>query len=63
VTITGTNFVTGATSLTFDGIPATAFTVVSTTRITATAPAHAAGNANVVVTTPGGMATRTFTYV
>ncbi len=51
VTITGTGFVTGAT-VTFGGTSATNVTVVSSTSITATTPAHAAGTVNVVVTNP-----------
>lgn len=53
VTITGQNF-TGATSVTFDGIPCTSFTVVSATQITCVTPPHAAGVVEVVVTTPVG---------
>jgi hypothetical protein len=53
VTITGTGF-TGASAVSFGGTPATAFTVNSDSQITATAPAHAAGTAQVVVTAPGG---------
>lgn len=53
VTITGTNF-TGATSVTFGGSAATGVTVVNSTMITATTPAHAAGTVSVVVTTHGG---------
>ena len=49
VTITGTGFLTGAT-VTFGGTSATGVTVVSATSITATAPAHAAGAVNIVVT-------------
>ncbi|MGH3798231.1 MAG: IPT/TIG domain-containing protein, partial [Pseudonocardiaceae bacterium] len=56
VTIAGDNF-TGATSVTFGGIPATSFTVDAATQITATAPAHAVGPAQVVVTTPSGTST------
>jgi hypothetical protein len=52
VTITGTNF-TGATSVTIGGTAATIGTV-NATSITATTPAHAAGPASVLVTTPGG---------
>ena len=50
VVITGTGF-TGATSVTFGGTAATTFTVTSDTSISATTPAHAAGLAEVVVTT------------
>ncbi len=53
VTITGTNF-TGATAVTFGGVPATSFTVDSATQITATAPAGTVGTAEVRVTTPDG---------
>jgi hypothetical protein len=51
VTIHGTNFVNGAT-VTFGGTAATAVTFGSSSSLTATAPAHAAGNAAVVVTNP-----------
>jgi len=51
VTITGTNFATGAT-VTLGGAGATNVVVVSATQITATTPAHAAGAVNVVVTNP-----------
>jgi hypothetical protein len=53
VTITGTGF-TGATGVTFDGIPATNVVVVNSTTITATSPAHAPGLVGVVVQHPGG---------
>ncbi|WP_323986536.1 IPT/TIG domain-containing protein [Microbacterium plantarum] len=53
VTITGTNF-TGTTSVTFDGVAGSALTVVSDTELRVTTPAHAAGDAAVVVTTPAG---------
>ncbi|HKS96222.1 MAG TPA: IPT/TIG domain-containing protein [Terriglobia bacterium] len=53
VTITGANFAAGAT-VTFGGSAATNVTVASSTSITATTPAHAAGAVNVVVTNTGG---------
>jgi hypothetical protein len=54
VTITGTNF-TGATRVSFGTTPATSFTVVSATQITAKDPAGTAGHTvNVTVTTAGG---------
>ena len=53
VTITGTNF-TGATSVTVGGVACTPYTVGSPTSITCTTGAHAAGTANVQVTTPNG---------
>ncbi|MGI8310863.1 IPT/TIG domain-containing protein [Saccharopolyspora hattusasensis] len=64
VTITGTNF-TGATAVTFGGTPAASFTVNSSTQITATTPPHAAGPAQVVVTTSAGSSTESvsFTFI
>ncbi|MBQ1114866.1 IPT/TIG domain-containing protein [Streptomyces anulatus] len=53
VTLTGTGF-TGATTVTFAGVPATSFMVNSATQITAVTPAGSAGAAVVTVTTPGG---------
>ncbi|TKT69907.1 IPT/TIG domain-containing protein, partial [Aquamicrobium sp. LC103] len=63
VIITGTDL-TGATSATFGGTPATSYTVDSDTQITATTPPGTAGAVDAVVTTPGGSATlvRGFTY-
>jgi hypothetical protein len=49
VTISGTNFVAGAT-VAFDGVAATGVTVVSTTSLTAITPAGAQGFADVTVT-------------
>ena len=57
VTITGTNFVLGAT-VTFGGTAATGISVVNGTTINAITPARGAyGPVNVVVTTSGGSAT------
>ena len=53
VTITGTNFVTGAT-VSFGGAAASNVNVTSSTSISATTPAHAAGNVNVTVTNSNG---------
>ncbi|WP_280352582.1 IPT/TIG domain-containing protein [Nocardia abscessus] len=53
VTLTGTGF-TGATVVRFGTTPATSFTVVSDTQITAVAPART-GIAAVSVSTPGGI--------
>jgi uncharacterized repeat protein (TIGR01451 family) len=53
--ISGGNF-TGASSVTFGGVAAASFTVDNAGQITATTPAHAAGNVAVVITTPGGTA-------
>ena len=62
VTLTGTGL-TGATSVTFDGVPATSVNVVNATTITAVTPAHAAGVVDVVVTTPSGAAQLTNGYI
>ncbi|CAG0949080.1 hypothetical protein PLCT2_00070 [Planctomycetaceae bacterium] len=64
VTLTGTDF-TGATDVTFDGVPATSVVAVSDTSITCTTPSHAAGAVSVIVTAPGGSnaANTLFTYV
>jgi hypothetical protein len=63
ITLTGTNFVSGAT-VTVGGVAATSVTVVSSTSITAGTPAGTAGARDVRVTTSAGSATRTggFTY-
>jgi autotransporter passenger strand-loop-strand repeat protein len=54
VTITGTNF-TGATKVLFGSTPATNFTVVSATQISATEPAGTAGQTvDITVTSPSG---------
>ncbi|MHB8645916.1 MAG: virginiamycin B lyase family protein [Thermomicrobiales bacterium] len=54
VTLTGANFLAGAT-VTFGGIQGTNVTVVSDTQITVTAPAHpVAATVDLVVTNPGG---------
>jgi hypothetical protein len=64
VTITGTNFASGAT-VTFGGTAATSVVVVSATKITATTPAGVTGAITVTVTNPGGQSgslTNGFTY-
>ncbi len=53
VTLTGTGFLPGAT-VTVGGAPATSVTVLTSTRITATTPPHAAGSVAVVVTNGDG---------
>ena len=53
VTITGTNL-TGATEVKFGSTAAASFEVKSATQIKATSPAHAAGQVDITVTTPGG---------
>jgi hypothetical protein len=65
VTITGTGF-TNATTVMFGASLAANYTVVSSTQITTTAPAQAAGTVDVIVTTPVGTSAMTtadhFTY-
>ncbi|WP_460573979.1 IPT/TIG domain-containing protein [Humibacter soli] len=62
VTITGTSF-TGATDVTFDGVPGTNFTVDSDTQITVTTPVHDPGAAQVTIDSPQGpTAPGTFTF-
>jgi large repetitive protein len=53
VTITGANF-TGASNVTFGSTSGTHFSVISKSKITATAPGEKAGTVNVRVTTPSG---------
>ena len=65
LTLTGTQFVTGAT-VSVGGTSATNVNVASSTSITATAPAHAAGSVSVVVTNPDGQSAtqgNAYTYV
>jgi phosphatidylinositol-3-phosphatase len=64
ITITGTGFAAGAT-VTLGGATATGVIVNSSTTITATTPAHAAGTVDVVVTNSTGQSgtkTSAFTY-
>lgn len=53
VTLTGTNFVSGAT-VTFGASPATNISVTSSSTITATTPPNPAGPVNITVTNPDG---------
>jgi IPT/TIG domain-containing protein len=53
VTLTGTNFVSGAT-VTFGGAAATSVVVASATQIKANTPPHKPGGVNIVVTNPDG---------
>ena len=66
VTLSGTGFVVGNTSVSIGGavIPAASVTVNSATSLSFITPAHAAGNVNLSVTAPGGVATLLggFTY-
>jgi hypothetical protein len=58
VTVSGTGF-TGATGVTFGGTAGTSLTVNDDNTITVTAPAHAAGTVDVIVTTGGGPSANT----
>ena len=63
ITLTGTAL-QNTTAVTFNGVPATSFTNVSSTQITAVAPSGTAGGATIEVTTWGGSTTSSgFTYV
>jgi hypothetical protein len=66
VTVTGNEF-SGASAVTFGSTPATSFKVLSSTQISAVAPAHPAGTVDLRITTSGGTSasgnTDRFTYV
>ncbi|MFG6489634.1 putative Ig domain-containing protein [Roseateles sp. BYS78W] len=66
VTLTGTNF-SGSPTVSFGGTSGTGVTVNSSTSISVTAPAHAAGTIDITVTTTGGTSSTSaadrFTYV
>lgn len=53
VTITGTNFVSGATSVTFGGTAGTSVNVTSPTTLTVVTPQHTGGQFDVIVTVNG----------
>ncbi|MCE4063424.1 IPT/TIG domain-containing protein [Pandoraea sputorum] len=57
ITINGTNFVTGATTVSFGATPATGVNVLSPTSLNATIPAGSAGTVDVTVTTAAGTST------
>ncbi|GFE05743.1 hypothetical protein Scani_20110 [Streptomyces caniferus] len=61
VTLTGTNL-TGTTAVTFGATPATSFTVLSATQISAVVPAATPGPVDITVTTPGGTSTLQSSY-
>lgn len=54
LTITGSGF-TGASKVTIGGAAATSLTVINDARLTCITPAHSAGTAGVIVTTPCGV--------
>ena len=66
VNIAGDAF-TGATAVSFGGVPAASFTVTSDTTITAVSPLSSAGTVDISVTSPGGVsapnASDQFTFV
>ncbi len=64
VTLTGTGFATGATSVTFGaGSHGTTVHVTGTTTLTVKAPSHSPGMVTVRITTPGGTSgTEPYTY-
>jgi hypothetical protein len=66
VTVTGSGF-SDATAVTFDGLPGTGLRLLSPTRLSVTAPAHALGAVDLVVTAPRGSsvpgAASRFTYI
>ena len=64
VTVTGTGFIAGATSVTLGGntVPTAQVTVTSATTLTFSTPAHVAGLVGVTVTTPGGTTTPALNY-
>jgi hypothetical protein len=64
ITLTGTGFHTGTTTVTFGaGNRGTTVHVLGTTTLTVKAPAHAAGTVTVTVTTPGGTSNaKPYTY-
>lgn len=61
MTIAGTGFAAGVTSVTFDG-RATTVQVNNGTQLTVTVPAHAAGAVDVTVTVSGASATKVAAY-
>ncbi|MFF7233174.1 IPT/TIG domain-containing protein [Streptomyces sioyaensis] len=61
VILTGTNL-SGTTEVDFGATPATSFTVLSPTQITAVAPAAVAGAVDITVTAPGGTGTLQSSY-
>lgn len=67
VTVTGTDFVSGQTSVKFGATSASSVNVTTPESLTAVAPSHAAGTVDVTVTTPAGTsdtgAADSFTYV
>jgi hypothetical protein len=69
VVITGTGFtgLSGASAVSFGGADASSYSVASDTQMTAVAPAHSAGQVDIIVTAAGGASANTaaddFTYM
>jgi len=61
VTISGSNFI-GVASVRFGNLAASSFAVVSASQIVAISPASTAGVVNLTITSPGGTATRAYTF-
>lgn len=62
ITLTGTNFVSGNTTVTVDGTSATSVSVSSSTSLTCTVPSKTRGSYTLVLTTPYGSASTTIYY-
>lgn len=62
VTLSGTGFAGGFTTVSFGGFPGTAVNVLNTTTLTVVTPAQAAGTVNVTVSTFGGAPTASVPY-
>ena len=64
VTLSGSGFLSGTTTVTFGGVAASSVNVYDTATLTAVSPARSAGAVTVAVTTAGGTATlaAAFTY-
>ena len=66
VTVTGTDFLTGGTSVAFGAVSGTNVTVATSDQLTVNAPAQARGTVHVTATTPNGTSTTSsadvFTY-
>ena len=66
ITVTGTNFIAGLTTVTIGGVSATAVSVTNSTTLTCTVPTVSSTNGayNIAITTPSGTGTGTgvFTF-
>ena len=64
ITVTGTNFITGLTTVTVGGVSATSVSVTNTTTLTCTVPAVSSANGtyDIAITTPSGSVTGTAAF-